>query len=154
MTVYRYRVKFEHDPTSLWRDIVVGADRSIDEFQTGFNSAVGLDQAHLWFVGTNQDYWDSDVQYKRPEEIQQSAGGLMRGSKEYDAGETSIGQMARQLDLKEGDRICYLYDYGDEWRFYSILKEIDEDESSDTQPAVVKEKGDPVDQYAPPGERL
>lgn len=31
MTVYRFRVKFSDDPTSLWRDIVTGADRTIDE---------------------------------------------------------------------------------------------------------------------------
>lgn len=112
MTTYRFRVKFEHDPTSLWRD----------------------------------------VQYKRPAEIEQSAGGLLRGGQEYDAGETTIGQMVRQLVLEERDRICYLFDYGDEWRFYAILKEIDEDESSDKEPEVVKEKGEPVEQYGRPGE--
>ncbi|MEF8825674.1 MAG: hypothetical protein V5A27_04940 [Halapricum sp.] len=34
MTTYRFRVKYEYDPTSLWRDIVVGVDRTLDEFQT------------------------------------------------------------------------------------------------------------------------
>ncbi|WP_231858823.1 plasmid pRiA4b ORF-3 family protein [Haloquadratum walsbyi] len=66
MTTYRFRVKYEHDPRSLWRDIVVGADRTLNQFQSVLNSAVGLDQVHLWFFGTDQDYWDSGVQYKRP----------------------------------------------------------------------------------------
>lgn len=152
MTTYRFRVKFEYDPTSLWRDIVAGADCTLDEFQTVLNRTVGLNQDHLWFFGTDQDYWDSDVQYKRPGEIKQTAGGLTRGGEEYDAGETTIDQMARQLDLEEYDRICYLFDYGDEWRFYGILKEIDEDEPSDKAPEVVKEKGEPVEQYGRPGE--
>ena len=152
MTTYRFRVKYEYDPTSLWRDIVVGADRTLDEFQTVLNRAVGLNQDHLWFFGTDQDYWDSDIQYKRPEEFAQSAGESMWSGEEYDAGETTIGQMARQLDLEERDRICYLFDYGDEWRFYAILKEIDENEPSDAAPEVVKEKGDPVQQYGPPDE--
>lgn len=151
MTTYRFRVKFEYDPTSLWRDIVVGEDRTLTEFQSVLNRAVGLNQDHLWFFGTDQDYWDSDIQYKRSEEIQQSAGRFMGDEEEYDAGETTMGQMARQLDLEERDRICYLFDYGDEWRFYAILKEIDENEPSDTAPEVVKEKGDPM-QYGPPGE--
>ena len=64
MTTYRFRVKFEYDPAELWRDIVVGGDRTLDEFQTELNGAVGLNQNHLWFFGTEQDYWDSDVQYK------------------------------------------------------------------------------------------
>lgn len=149
MTTYRFRVKYEYDPTSLWRDIAIGGDRTLDEFQTVLNRAVGLNQDHLWFFGTDQDYWDSDRQYKRPEEIEQSTSGLMRGGAEYDAGETAIGQMVRQLDLDKRDRICYLFDYGDEWRFYTILKEINENESSDKAPEVVKEKGDPVEQYGP-----
>jgi hypothetical protein len=60
--------------------------------------------------------------------------------------------MASQVDLSEGDRICYLFDYGDEWRFYAILKDIIADEPSDKQPDVVNEKGDQVDQYGHPGE--
>lgn len=59
MISYRFRVKFDPDPTSLWRDIIVGADRTIAEFQSAINPAVGLDQGHLWFVGTDEDYWDS-----------------------------------------------------------------------------------------------
>ncbi|MFB6196485.1 MAG: hypothetical protein ABEI80_09965 [Haloplanus sp.] len=154
MTTYRFRVKFEDDPTELWRDIVVGGDRTLDEFQTVLNRAVGLDQDHLWFFGTDQDYWNSDVWYERPGEIEQSPGGTLRDSEEYDAGETTVGQMVSQLGLEEHDRICYLFDYGDEWRFYAILKEVDENGPSDSEPVVVNEKGDPVDQYAPPGERL
>jgi hypothetical protein len=110
--------------------IVVGGDRTLDEFQTGLNRTVGLNQDHLWFFRIDQDCWDSDVQYKRPGEIEQSPGGMLPGGDEYDAGETTLGQMARQLDLEERDRICYLFDYGDEWRFYAILKEVNEDESS------------------------
>jgi hypothetical protein len=154
MTTYRFRVKFEYNPTELWRDIIIGGDRTLNEFQAVLNRAVGLGQDHLWFFGTDQDYWDSDVLYRRPGEIEQSQGGIRRGGDENEAGETTISQMARQLDLEEGDRICYLFDYGDEWRFYAILKEVDEDCSSDMGPEVVKEKGDPVNQYAPPDEHL
>jgi hypothetical protein len=146
-------MKFEYDPTELWRDIVVGADCTLDEFQSVLNHAAGLNQDHLWFFGTDQDYWQSPVQYKRPEELEQ-AGPTMSDEDEYDAAETTVGEMAHQLELVVGDRICYLFDYGDEWRFYGILKEIDEDEPNDTEPGVVNEKGEKVDQYGPPGERL
>ncbi|GAB3328361.1 hypothetical protein GCM10027355_33590 [Haloplanus salinarum] len=153
MTTYCFRVKFEYDPTELWRDIVVGADRTLDEFQTVLNRAVGLDQDHLWFFGTDQDYWQSPVQYKRPEELAQAVP-TMGDEDEYSAAETTVGEMIQELRLQERDRICYLFDYGDEWRFYAILKEADNDGPSDSEPEVVNEKGDPVDQYSPPGERL
>ena len=153
MTAYRFRVKFAPDPTSLWRDIVVGADRTIPEFQSVINPAVGLDQGHLWFVGSDEDYWDSDVKYQCPQEYEESLGGdpILRTERIENAGETTIGELTRQLGLEQYDRICYLYDYGDEWRFYAILKEIIVDESSEREPEVVKGKGDSVDQYDLPG---
>lgn len=152
MTAYRFRVKFDPDPTSLWRDIVVGADRTIDEFTTTINRAVGLDQGHLWFVGTDEDYWNSDVKYQCPQEFEDlpSGGPIGFDEETHNAGETTIGELVRRMGLTERDRICYLYDYGDEWRFYGILKEIIDDEPDDTPPEVVTEKGNPVDQYAPP----
>ena len=154
MTVYRFRVKFDPDPTSLWRDIVVGADRTIAEFQSAINRAFGLDQGHLWFVGGDEDYWDSAVKYQCPQEYEESLGGdpVLRTERIENAEDVTVGEMTRQLGLEQYDRICYLYDYGDEWRFYAILKEVLSEEPSDTEPAVVKEKGDPIDdQYEPSG---
>ncbi|WP_434522246.1 IS1096 element passenger TnpR family protein [Halorubrum sp. AS12] len=65
----------------------------------------------------------------------------------YNAGETTIGEMADRLGLDERDRICYLYDYGDEWRFYTILKEVDDDGAADEAPHVVDERGEALEQY-------
>lgn len=154
MTAYRFRVKFDPDPTSLWRDIAVGADRTIAEFQSAINPAVGLDQGHLWFVGEDEDYWDSAVKYQCPQEYEESLGGdpVLHTERIENGGEVTIGEMTRQLGLEQYDRICYLYDYGDEWRFYAILKEILSDEPSDKPPEVVKEKGESIDdQYDAPG---
>lgn len=66
MAAYRFRVKLAADPTSLWRDVVIGGDRSLTEFQATINKAVGLNQEHLWFFGTDEDYWESPVKYQRP----------------------------------------------------------------------------------------
>lgn len=153
MTAYRFRVKFDPDPTSLWRDIIVGADRTIAELQSAINPAVGLDQDHLWFVGEDENYWDSAVKYQCPQEYEESLGGdpVLRTERIENAGDVTIGEMTRQLGLEQYDRICYLYDYGDEWRFYAILKEIVSEEPSDKEPAIVKKKGDPIDdQYDSP----
>ncbi|MFP8890736.1 IS1096 element passenger TnpR family protein [Natrialbaceae archaeon A-CW2] len=154
MTSYRFRVKFDPDPTSLWRDIVVGADRTIAEFQSVINPAVGLDQGHLWFIGEDENYWDSAIKYQCPQEYEESLGGdpVLRTERIENAGEVTIGEMTRQLGLEQYDRICYLYDYGDEWPFYAILKEVLSEEPSDNPPEVVKEKGAPIDdQYDAPG---
>jgi hypothetical protein len=153
MTAYRFRVKFEPDPTSLWRDIVVGSDRTLEEFQSTINPAVGLDDEHLWFFGADEDYWDSKIKYQSPQELDGSIGVdlISFGERVENAGETTIGEMTRQIGLEQYDRICYLYDYGDEWQFYAILKEIISEEPSDKAPEVVKEKGEGIEQYDPPG---
>jgi hypothetical protein len=154
MTAYRFRVKYDPDPTSLWRDIVVGRDRTLEEVQQTINPAFGLDQDHLWFFGRDEAFWDSDVKYQCPREFEDTTtvDAAAFGDETHNAAETTIATMARQLGLEQYDRICYLFDYGDEWRFYAILKEILEEETSDKQPAVVNEKGDSIDQYDPPGE--
>lgn len=172
MTAYRFRFKYDPDPRSLWRDVLVGEDRTVTELQAVINSAFGLDRGHLWFVGTDEDYWDSDVKYVSSWEYEDSdddaafvevedllveAGifpaGASTGAREeiHDAGETTVGELVRGLELAQYDRICYLFDYGDEWRFYGILKEVLDDGPGDREPEVVGEKGDPVDQYGSRG---
>lgn len=39
MPAYRFRVTLAADPTALWRDIVVGADQLLTEFQATLNEA-------------------------------------------------------------------------------------------------------------------
>ncbi|WP_436901195.1 IS1096 element passenger TnpR family protein [Halovenus halobia] len=154
MTAYRFRVKFEPDPTAVWRDILVGSDRTVTEFQSTINQAFSLDDEHLWFFGTDEDYWDSKIKYQSPQEFDGSVGvdPISFGERVENAGETTIGEMTRQVGLEQYDRICYLYDYGDEWQFYAILKEISSEELDDKEPEVVKEKGEGLEQYDPPGQ--
>ena len=146
MAVYRFRVKADWDPTSLWRDIRVGGERSLDKFQSTINRSMGLDQDHLWFFGPEEDFWNSEITYVRPGSAERD--GFFGGPREIDAGEVTVFEMVQQLGLDERDRICYLFDYGDEWRFYAILKEIDPDGDAKEEPIVVNEKGDKIDQYA------
>jgi hypothetical protein len=154
MTAYRFRVKFEPDPTTVWRDIVIGSDRTLEELQSTINPAFDLDDEHLWFFGTDEDYWDSEIKYQSPREFDGSVGvdPISFGDRVENSGETTIGQMTRQIGVEQYDRICYLYDYGDEWKFYAILKEIISEEPSDKSPEVVKEKGEGIEQYDPPGQ--
>lgn len=150
MTGYRFRMKLAADPRAVWRDIEIGEECTLVTFHRSINEAMGLDYGHLWFFGPDQAYWNSDVWYRSPQEAQLDQGTTgWTNEEEYDAGETTIGDLVERLDLAERDRICYLYDYGDEWRFYGILKEIMPDVPSETEPSVVKTKGDSVDQYGP-----
>ncbi|TKX82306.1 hypothetical protein [Halorubrum sp. SD626R] len=147
MTTYRFRVKSDPDPADLWRDIVVGGNRALTELQAAMNDAMGLDRGHLWFIGADEAYWNSEIKFQSPQEFDESAGSTAFGVDEttYDAGETTVDEMVDRLGLDERDRICYLYDYGDERRFYAILKEIDDSGPTDEDPHVVAERGEGLD---------
>lgn len=149
MTAYRFRVKFDPDPTAVWRDIVVGGGRTLAEFQATINDAMGLDHGHLWFIGADEAYWNSDITFQSPQEFDEPAEPITLGSDEtaYDAGETTVNEMVDRLGLDERDRICYLYDYGDEWRFYAIVKQVADDGATDAAPHVVDTRGETLDQY-------
>ncbi|MFC7324129.1 plasmid pRiA4b ORF-3 family protein [Halorubrum rutilum] len=120
MTTYRFRVKHDPDSTGLWRDVVVRGNRALTEFQRTVNDAMGLDRGHLWFIGAGEAYWNSEIKFQSPREFDESGEPTAFGVDEtaYDAGETTVDEMVDRLDLDERDRVCYLYDYGDEWRFY------------------------------------
>lgn len=171
MTAYRFRVKFEERPRALWRDIVVGEDLTLDELQTEINGAFGLDQGHLWFFGHDRHYWSSDILFECPREFEESppseeerselagivdespeieGASLGRDEKRRDAAETTIADAVSTLD---DERMCYLYDYGEEWRFYALLKEELHSKDSGMPPQVVETKGEPIQQQARSGER-
>lgn len=120
MTTYRFRAKSDPDPADLWRDIVVGGNRALTELQAAMNDAMGLDRGHLWFIGAGEAYWNSEIKFQSPQEFDESGEPTAFGVSEttYDAGETTVDKLVDRLGLNERDRVCYLYDYGDEWRFY------------------------------------
>lgn len=144
MTSCCFRVKAGWNPRGLWRDIVIGEDRTLEDLHKAINLSFGLDFDHLWFFGGGQDYWDSRVHYQSPWEFEESASDdWFRSRKETrNAAKVTLAD----LDLAAGDRMCYLFDYGDQWRFYMILKE-KLDEPSDKAPDVVRKRGKNVVQY-------
>lgn len=148
MAYYRFRVAYEPRPGVVWRDIVIGGKRSLAEFQSEIDQSFGMDQDRSWFFGTNRDYWHSDVVYTHPEFVEQSPGARDVGGERHDASETTIGDIVRQLDLEESDRICYLFDFEAEWRFTATIEEIEVIGCSHKGPKVVDEKG-MLEQYGP-----
>lgn len=151
MTSYRFRVKASWNPREIYRDIIIGSDRMLEDLHRAINTAFGLDSDHLWFFGTDQDYWQSRVKYLCPREFKsphpwgewfEFFSGRV-SEERHNAAEVPL----RDLNLDVRDRLCSLFDYGDEWRFYLILEEKREDDPSDGAPILVKRKGDDIVQY-------
>jgi len=145
-----FRVKASWSPKDLWRDITIGANRSLEDLQEAINVSFGLDFDHLWFMAKGQEYWSSPVKYRSPTEFEHpdpwdDVFEYFTGKVEekHNAAEVTLGE----LDLAVGDRLCYLFDYGDEWRFYMILRKVNDMDSSVLEAAEVKRRGGDIVQY-------
>jgi len=145
MASYLFRVKADWDPRNLWRDIVIGGARSLEDLHRAINTSFEIGFEHLWFFGTDKDYWKSHRMYKSPTDFENLPKWMefwdsLSGISESEV--NAAGVSIDELNLKVGDRLCYLFDYADEWRFYLILKKILEDEPSQKEPVTVKGKGE------------
>ena len=151
MATYRIRMKWDHDPTSLWRDVELGSECTLGDLARTFTPNAGLtDTAHLWFFGVDGKYWNSPVKYLshreyKDEKAKRSDPTSFRRTRDEikNADDTTFSE----LNLDEGDRLTYLFDYGDGWRFYGIVKEINESGPHDRTPEIKKRKGGYLNQY-------
>jgi hypothetical protein len=145
MASYLFRVKADWDPRNLWRDIVIGGARSLEDLHRTINTSFEIGFDHLWFFGIDRDFWRSRRMYKSPMDFENLPKWMeyldhLSGINEVEV--NAAGVSIDELNLKVGDRLCYLFDYADEWRFYLILKKILEDEPSQKEPMIVKGKGE------------
>ncbi len=149
MTSLLFKVKASWTPSRLWREIVIGANRSLEAFQKAVNRSFGLEFDHLWFMAKGVKYWDSPVKYLSPLELEtQDTRGFALNffhgrAEEYNAAMVTLGE----LNLIVGDRMCYLYDYGDEWRFLIKLVCVNYDDSSNLDPIEVNRRGDDISEH-------
>ncbi len=144
MASYLFRVKADWDPRNLWRDIVIGGARSLVDLHMVINTSFEISFNHPWFFGTDKDYWRSRRKYKSPADFENLPKWMEWWDRLSGISETEVNAASVSIDdlcLKVGDRLCYVFDYADEWRFYLILKKILDDEPSQMEPVILKVKG-------------
>jgi len=126
--VYRFKVALRQ---SLWRRIEVSASHTLLDLHYAIQNAYRFDGDHLYSFFMDGQAWSDD-----------------RLTSPYDdegphVDEVRIGD----LGLEAGQRILYLFDYGDEWRFQVTLEEIREEGRRPRKPKTVEQKGRAPEQY-------
>lgn len=152
MATYRIRMKWEPEPTRLWRDVRLGSKQTLGDLARIFTPEAGLaDTAHLWFFGVDGKYWQSPVKYLSGPEYREEKAKRNDPNRPVLADDDEIRNADEttweQLGLESGDRLTYLFDYGDEWRFYGIVKNISEEGDAEQAPEIIKRKGGYLNQY-------
>lgn len=125
---YVFKVSLAND---LWRRIKISADDTLLQLHNAIQTAYEFADDHLYSFFTDGEVW-SDEYFSCPSDY--------RGPK---VDEVRIGE----LELKEGQSMLYLFDYGDEWRFQVTLEEIRQEETKPSEPVIIEKQGESPPQY-------
>jgi hypothetical protein len=105
VVTYQVRVDLTDTKPPLWRRLELSSDLTLDEVHDILQIAFGWTDSHLHEFASGKDYYDRLAEhYLCPFEV--------------DEGETGVPEQDVRLDeilAKPGDRLWYLYDFGDGW---------------------------------------
>ena len=114
-----------------YRHIKISANAWLINLHSAILDAFEFDDDHAHAFFMNNRVWDDDDAYYA-EMID-------------DEENHTTDYRLCDFDLKPGDKFCYVFDFGEEWRFgIKLLRTVDGDTDV---PVVVREKGEAPPQY-------
>lgn len=115
----------------VWRKIQLSHLHTLLDLHEAIQDAFDFDDDHLYSF-----FMDARMYSRNAYESPNSENGPY-------VNEVTIGE----LELYEGQRILYLFDYGDSWEFDIVLEKIDSNSSLPPNPKIVEKKGKAPEQY-------
>jgi len=115
----------------IWRKIQLSHLHSLLDLHEAIQDAFDFDDDHLYSF-----FMDAKRYSRNAYESPFSENGPY-------VDEVTIGK----LELHEGQRILYLFDYGDSWEFNIVLEKIDSSGPLPVNPKIVDKKGKSPEQY-------
>lgn len=128
------------------RTLAVRSDQTLVDLHHALQDAFDWDDDHLYSFWLTGEFWGRDgSEYTHPFHAFQSSplGRFATGP----APRTAKTRLNR-LRLRKGQRIAYLFDFGDEWRVRLTLREI-ETADGGRYPRIVEGVGEAPPQYPP-----
>jgi hypothetical protein len=110
----------------VWREVYVPSSFTFDQLHEAIQALYGFFDSHMWNFGI-EPYDDS---------LCIAEEGLVEDCT-HDSSETYLSEFFKQ----KGDRLAYIYDYGDSWIFDISLVDVEKDELM-SPPRLGKWKGD------------
>lgn len=100
----------------MWREIVIPADFNFSQLHYAIQAVTGLENCHLWQF--QHKAYNPDLQIGIPSD----GTGFGLDDYTHDADETPVSGFL----AKKGDKLEYVYDFGDDWIFtVSVLEVLD-----------------------------
>jgi hypothetical protein len=120
------------------RTIALREDQTLEQLHEALRLAFGWADPHMYAFWMSGRWWDAEsVRFQTPDELDPVDDRVRTGR-------TAL----RELGLRKGKALAYVFDFGDEWRV--LLKFVDRWEAGEeTYPMLVESAGMPPPQYAP-----
>lgn len=143
MKTYIIRAKLEFQKRT-YRDIEVPADITLYKLAKAILDSFHFDFDHMFGFGNKPGFYHSDVQYElKPED---DIIDFIRGKeKPGDVEETELRTVPFFQKMK--DKMYFLFDFGDDWKFEIELINFGEFERKKKYPIVLKINGEAPEQY-------
>jgi len=123
--------------TGCYRHIQISENRTLESLSSAILSAFDFMDDHLHSFFMSNIAWDEDSEYPCYYNEMDDERAELFGESGF-TNEVTL----REFDMTKGDRFLYIFDYGDEWRFWvKVLRVIDEDTKV---PVILKSKGEVV----------
>ena len=116
------------------RRLALRADETLVALHRLIQEAFEWDDDHLYSFWLDGKFWgDKQSEYTAPFEVEES-------------GAASAEAAIAGLDLERGQKIAYLFDYGDQWEVRLRLREISAADDGE-YPRILESGGDALPQY-------
>jgi hypothetical protein len=126
------------------RTIAVRSDQRLVDVHNALQAALGWDDDHLYSFWLRGTFWARDgSEYTHPFH---AAEPNLLGSLAIGPAPKSAAARLDRLKLRKGQRIAYLFDFGDEWRVALTLRQITADDGQ-PYPRLLESVGDAPPQY-------
>lgn len=127
----------------VWRDIAILGDQSLYDFAESIVNSFGFDFDHCFgFFNDLKKRYDSNDRYELFADIEDL-------KEEHPQSQSVKNNDIQQVFKKKGDKMLFLFDYGDNWEFIVELKETKEPNPRKSYPYVIDRVGRAPKQYPP-----
>ncbi len=113
-----------------WRKIKIASTHTLHHLHLAIQDAFAFADDHLYAFFTDGKPWSQNAYWDKEDGKQPSADKAV----------------LKKLELEQGTRFLYLFDFGDEWKFTIQLEEI-LDAPAPFKPIVIEKKGKDPEQY-------
>ena len=147
-SVYVLKVALDHTE-EIWRRIAIRGGQTLDDLNNIIYDAFDREEEHLYtfyipskFIKSKSRnvILHSSVEYTHPSNLENS---FMFDEEPDNTAEASI----ESLNLYEGQKFLYLFDFGDQWWHEIIVEQIDGKTDNEKYPRIIKRNGDSPPQY-------